>query len=107
MSRHVGSNPTLSAIHRSENALSGAEPGGAFLRICFRSLAFRKQRLQKSRLSPHIRLTKKGARRPQRSQLMAALTFFPSIGIGILWSRHRSLWLCFAVHAWYNMLFWN
>ena len=41
-----------------------------------------------------------------QSPLMAALTFFPSIGIGILWSRHRSLWLCFAVHAWYNMLFW-
>ena len=37
--------------------------------------------------------------------LMAALTFFPSLAFGALWTRHRSLWLCAAVHFWYNLLF--
>lgn len=41
-----------------------------------------------------------------QSPLMAALTFVPSLGLGILWTRHRSLWLCSLVHAWYNFLFW-
>ena len=41
------------------------------------------------------------------SPLMAALTFAPSLGLGILWTRHRSLWLCTLVHAWYNFLFWH
>ena len=41
-----------------------------------------------------------------QSPLMAALTFIPSLGLGLLWSRHRSLLACTALHAWYNMLFW-
>ena len=41
-----------------------------------------------------------------QSPLMAALTFFPSLAMGILWTRHRSLWLCTGLHAWYNALFW-
>ncbi len=41
-----------------------------------------------------------------QSPFMAALTFFPSLAMGILWTRHRSLWLCTALHAWYNALFW-
>jgi len=41
-----------------------------------------------------------------QSPLMAALTFIPSLGLGLLWSRHRSLLACAALHAWYNMLFW-
>lgn len=42
---------------------------------------------------------------PTHSPLMAALTFFPSLVFGSLWTRHRSLWLCAAVHFWYNLLF--
>lgn len=42
---------------------------------------------------------------PTHSPLMACLTFFPSLVFGALWTRHRSLWLCAAVHAWYNLLF--
>lgn len=34
--------------------------------------------------------------------LMAALTFFPSLCFGALWSRFRSLWLCGLLHLWYN-----
>ena len=41
-----------------------------------------------------------------QSPFMAALTFFPSLAMGILWTRHRSLWLCAGLHAWYNTLFW-
>ena len=41
-----------------------------------------------------------------QSPIMAALTFFPSLAMGILWTRHRSLWLCTGLHAWYNALFW-
>ena len=41
-----------------------------------------------------------------QSPVMAALTFFPSLAMGILWTRHRSLWLCTGLHAWYNALFW-
>ena len=41
-----------------------------------------------------------------QSPLMATLTFFPSLAMGILWTRHRSLWLCTSLHAWYNALFW-
>lgn len=37
--------------------------------------------------------------------LMAMLTFFPSLVFGMLWTRHGSLWLCAAVHFWYNLLF--
>ena len=42
---------------------------------------------------------------PTHMPLMAALTFFPSLAFGALWTRHRSLWLCAAVHFWYNLLF--
>ncbi len=42
-----------------------------------------------------------------QAPVMAALTFIPSIGLGILWSRHRSLWLCAGMHAWFNFLFWS
>ena len=42
---------------------------------------------------------------PTHTPLMAALTFFPSLAFGALWTRHRSLWLCAAVHFWYNLLF--
>ena len=42
---------------------------------------------------------------PTHTPLMAALTFFPSLTFGALWTRHRSLWLCAAVHFWYNLLF--
>lgn len=35
---------------------------------------------------------------------LAILTFFPSLVFGILWTRHRSLWLCALVHFWYNLL---
>lgn len=42
---------------------------------------------------------------PTHSPLMALLTFFPSLFLGVLWTRHRSLWLCAAVHFWYNLLF--
>ena len=37
--------------------------------------------------------------------VMAMLTFFPSLVFGVLWTRHRSLWLCAAVHFWYNLAF--
>lgn len=42
---------------------------------------------------------------PTHSPLMACLTFFPSLVFGALWTRRRSLWLCAAVHGWYNFLF--
>lgn len=44
---------------------------------------------------------------PTHTPLMAALTFFPSLAFGALWTRHRSLWLCAAVHFWYNLLFFS
>lgn len=37
--------------------------------------------------------------------LMAALTFFPSLALGWLWTRHGSLWLCAGLHFWYNLAF--
>ena len=37
--------------------------------------------------------------------LMALLTFFPSVAFAVLWTRHRSLWLCAGLHFWYNGLF--
>ena len=42
---------------------------------------------------------------PTHTPLMAALTFFPSLAFGALWTRHRSLWRCAAVQFWYNILF--
>ena len=43
---------------------------------------------------------------PTHTPLMAALTFFPSLAFrGPSGTRHRSLWLCAAVHFWYNLLF--
>lgn len=42
---------------------------------------------------------------PTHTPIMACLTFFPSLAFGALWTRHRSLWLCAAVHCWYNMAF--
>lgn len=35
----------------------------------------------------------------------ALLTFFPSLMLGILWSRHHSLFLCWGVHVLYNLIF--
>lgn len=37
--------------------------------------------------------------------LMAVLTFFPSLVLGALWTRHGSLWLCAGLHFWYNLVF--
>ena len=37
--------------------------------------------------------------------LMALSTFFPSVAFAVLWTRHRSLWLCAGLHCWYNGLF--
>lgn len=34
--------------------------------------------------------------------LMSALTFFPSLCFGAIWSKFRSLWLCGLLHLWYN-----
>lgn len=42
---------------------------------------------------------------PTHTPLMACLTFFPSLVFGALWTRHRSLWLCAALHCWYNVAF--
>ena len=42
---------------------------------------------------------------PTHTPLMALLTFFPSLAFGALWTRHRSLWLCAALHFWYNLIF--
>ncbi|HIW77642.1 MAG TPA: CPBP family intramembrane metalloprotease [Candidatus Bilophila faecipullorum] len=42
---------------------------------------------------------------PTHTPLMACLTFFPSLIFGVLWTRHRSLWLCAAMHCWYNVAF--
>ena len=42
---------------------------------------------------------------PTHTPLMAGLTFFPSLAFGALWTRHRSLWLCAALHFWYNLAF--
>lgn len=34
--------------------------------------------------------------------LMSALTFLPSLCLGAVWSKFRSLWLCGMLHLWYN-----
>lgn len=39
-----------------------------------------------------------------RPGVWAALTFFPSLLIGIVWSRHRSLPLCVELHLAYNTI---
>lgn len=40
-----------------------------------------------------------------QSVSQAFLTFFPSLLLGVLWSRHRSLLLCWGIHILYNVLF--
>lgn len=35
--------------------------------------------------------------------LMAALTFFPSLLFGLLWTKFHSTWLCGLLHLWYNL----
>ena len=42
---------------------------------------------------------------PTHTPLMACLTFLPSLVFGALWTRHRSIWLCAAMHCWYNVAF--
>ena len=37
--------------------------------------------------------------------LIAALTFFPSLILGGLWTLFRSTWLCALLHLWYNFVF--
>lgn len=35
--------------------------------------------------------------------VLAALTFFPSLVFGALWTKFRSTWLCGLLHLWYNL----
>ena len=46
-----------------------------------------------------------GAHSLTQPALMAALTFFPSLMLGMLWTLHGSLWLCAALHFWYNLVY--
>lgn len=35
--------------------------------------------------------------------LMPALTFFPGLVFGLLWTKFHSSWLCGILHLWYNL----
>ncbi len=37
-----------------------------------------------------------------QSLFMSVLIFFPALVFGVLWTRHRSAWLCTLMHFWYN-----
>lgn len=42
----------------------------------------------------------------QSQPLPAALSiFFPSLALGLAWTRSKSLWLCVALHIWYNVCY--
>lgn len=42
------------------------------------------------------------------SPLLHSLSvFFPSLILGILWSRHKSLFLCAGVHCYYNAVYYH
>lgn len=40
-----------------------------------------------------------------QTAMMSAAIFFPALVFGVLWSRFRSVWLCVAVHVFYNVTF--
>lgn len=42
---------------------------------------------------------------PTQSVAAALSTFLPSLAFGLVWTRTRSLWLCVALHAWYNVTY--
>lgn len=42
---------------------------------------------------------------PTQSIPAALSTFFPSLIFGLIWTRTRSLWLCAALHIYYNVLY--
>lgn len=44
-----------------------------------------------------------GAHLAVNISLMSALTFFPSLLFGLLWTKFRSTILCACLHLWYNL----
>lgn len=43
---------------------------------------------------------------PMHPPLHAVAVFFPSLVFGVLWTRHRSIFLCAVMHCYYNVLYY-